>query len=516
MALSASDVYHLTVDELRLACSERDLDASGPVLELRRRLADHVKSARMVRDPVLETQAKQASVQNSDIDNTMESVSPPVGLDSHGSAEGCQTPVVVELLRQVSPLRSEEPEAILTLFTRLDEIFELGLVKDRVFITRILPLVTGSLMRFVGDCLRKGNDWAGCKSRLLEEYFPYFVRERLVRDFIILNFHKEGQSLRDYIERVFRIAAFLKYGATEQQLVDRVVMNFHPSILSQAAFIDRPKSRLDLDKIIGLMEEKSAVVRERQRVGRENVARGDRDASRAVSRQSAAEPRRSPVNCWSCGRMGHLRRNCPQKSASSGKRATARRSAGPRAQFLNSLRKVTAAPRDSLLWVTLQLKVGKVPALIDTGAQFSCLRSDVTEFLYLTGESCKFKSTSMTGLLADGRRCHINDAVQLHVKLLSFSWDHEFKVLREGPFPAILGMDFLTRTGMVVDAASRTFSFGFAPESRGSLSVRDGTRENEQWLQTLCDEASNMTAVPEAWPCDINSDSVVAEFPTLF
>jgi hypothetical protein len=28
----------------------------------------------------------------------------------------------------------------------------------------------------------------------------------------------------------------------------------------------------------------------------------------------------------------------------------------------------------------VELQVGKVPALVDTGAQFSCVRSDVTEF----------------------------------------------------------------------------------------------------------------------------------------
>jgi hypothetical protein len=29
----------------------------------------------------------------------------------------------------------------------------------------------------------------------------------------------------------------------------------------------------------------------------------------------------------------------------------------------------------------LQLKVGKVPALVDTGAQFSCVRGNVAEFV---------------------------------------------------------------------------------------------------------------------------------------
>jgi hypothetical protein len=150
MALSASEVYHLTVDKLRLVCSERGLDSSGPVLLLRR-LADYVKSSQM--DSVPDQEAAQASVQTSVMNNVVESVPPTLGLGSHGSSEGCQTPVVMELLRQFSPLLS----AILTLFVRLDEIFDLGMVNDRIFNTRILPLVSGNLLRFMVDCLRKGN-----------------------------------------------------------------------------------------------------------------------------------------------------------------------------------------------------------------------------------------------------------------------------------------------------------------------------------------------------------------------
>jgi len=57
-------------------------------------------------------------------------------------------------------------------------------------------------------------------------------------------------------------------------------------------------------------------------------------------------------------------------------------------------------------------------------------------------EPCVFTSCSVTCLLPDGQRCEVTDAVKLHIKLLSFSWDQEFKVLRGEPFSAILGLDF--------------------------------------------------------------------------
>ena len=63
---------------------------------------------------------------------------------------------------------------------------------------------------------------------------------------------------------------------------------------------------------------------------------------------------------------------------------------------------------------------------------------------------------------------------QLHVKLLGFSWDQEFKVLDGGPFPVILGLDFMRRTRMAVDVAAKTFQCGFAPHLTGQCGNPEG------------------------------------------
>ena len=55
-------------------------------------------------------------------------------------------------MRQVPPLTSEEPEAILRFIAGLEEVYMLGLCEDRVFMTCILPLVPGAIMRFFGEC----------------------------------------------------------------------------------------------------------------------------------------------------------------------------------------------------------------------------------------------------------------------------------------------------------------------------------------------------------------------------
>jgi hypothetical protein len=114
----------------------------------------------------------------------------PVGEVFQGST-GSHVTVLVKLLRQNSPVASEEPETSMELFVRSDETCELEPIKDKVFLTRILPFVSGSLLVFVGNCQREGLTWAESKAMLLAEYYPYFVRERLNREKIAFKFHKE-------------------------------------------------------------------------------------------------------------------------------------------------------------------------------------------------------------------------------------------------------------------------------------------------------------------------------------
>jgi hypothetical protein len=79
--------------------------------------------------------------------------------------------------------------------------------------------------------------------------------------------------------------------------------------------------------------------------------------------------------------------------------------------------------------VTLETKTGEIPALVDAGAQFSRMRLDVAEYLFLTGERCAFSACEMNCALADGTRCGITDAVNLRVKLLGCTWDEDLPCL---------------------------------------------------------------------------------------
>ena len=183
-------------------------------------------------------------------------------------------------------------------------------------------------------------------------------------------------------------------------------MNLHPSILAQAAFSERPRSRRQLTNATGLIEGKLSVLKERQenQPVTPNFSRSN-PRGREPSRNARTGPR--SVKCWSCGHFGHVRRDCRQKAPQPGKWAKARRAPGPRAGSLNALRKIAATLPSPLLWVGLEMKAGKVAALLETGAQFSCIRSEVLRYLNQRGEDFTLLPCSLTCLLADGKKLQV-------------------------------------------------------------------------------------------------------------
>ena len=156
----------------------------------------------------------------------------------------------------------------------------------------------------------------------------------------------------------------------------------------------------------------------------------------------------------------------------------------------------------------LGLKVGRVLTLVDTGAQFSCICSDVIEYLYLAGEPCKFGLCLVVCTLADGSHNKITNSVKFHLKLLKCSWEQEFKILDEGPFPVTLGLDFLTRTQVVIDVSLERFSFRFCHVCVGEFFGGSAIPAGDLLLHSLVEGSSQK-------PKEGSGATIRAEFPSV-
>jgi hypothetical protein len=87
------------------------------------------------------------------------------------------------------------------------------------------------------------------------------------------------------------------------------------------------------------------------------------------------------------------------------------------------------SPSNPPLWVKLDFKITQVPSLVDTGAQFSCIRKDVVQSLIDRGLDVKRSECRLACHLANGLSCEIREVVQLHFLLGTFSCTHQFRVL---------------------------------------------------------------------------------------
>ena len=123
--------------------------------------------------------------------------------------------------------------------------------------------------------------------------------------------------MRVYVDKVFAAAGFLQYGATEEQLVGRIVMNLHPSVLAHTAFLDRPHTWKELISAVGLIEEKFSIMREHQKTLPElGPLSGNNPRPRDTVRNLPRE--NWPRKCWNCGQMGHMSRDCCRPVSQSG------------------------------------------------------------------------------------------------------------------------------------------------------------------------------------------------------
>ena len=77
---------------------------------------------------------------------------------------------------------------------------------------------------------------------MLKEYFPLFVREKMIWELVVFHFRERGCPLKEFIKEVVDAVDFLQNRASEGEIVDWILMNLHPDILAQAAFLRRPGS----------------------------------------------------------------------------------------------------------------------------------------------------------------------------------------------------------------------------------------------------------------------------------
>jgi len=164
-----------------------------------------------------------------------------------------------------------------------------------------------------GKCISHGDSWEQYKALGLKEYFPLFVRKKVIRELLVFYFQERVSTLRKFINEEVDAAEFLQFRASEEELLDSILTDLHPQILAQAAFLPRPRAYIELKDMVGLEEERLPVLTERQSLdtgssSSQMVEKGklsDKKAGGAagVGKQSS----KNEPTCWRCGKEDMFR-----------------------------------------------------------------------------------------------------------------------------------------------------------------------------------------------------------------
>jgi len=144
-----------------------------------------------------------------------------------------------------------------------------------------------------------------------------------------------------------------------------------------------PRSRKELYSAVGLIE-KFSLTKERQGIQpQDSTSSGERIPDfekRPVISGDVLSSQNVGIVVVLCIQRANATRRQPRRKTGSRTKV-----ANLRTRDLSGFRKIAATPPGTLLWVTLQLTVAKVPAMVDTWCPIFLCSLNV-QYLYLTEE----------------------------------------------------------------------------------------------------------------------------------
>lgn len=133
-------------------------------------------------------------------------------------------------------------------------------------------------------------------------------------------------------------------------------------------------------------------------------------------------------------------------------------------------RNAPTVPKLELCHVPVQFGDLEFNALIDTGASFCLLSTEMFQILKRdTNAVAKILQPTVHGISASGDPINFQSKAICHFKIGHLSWNFEFHVSDQLPVPVIIGSDFLTKSKTIINMANHTLAFPYGTPKVFSL-----------------------------------------------
>lgn len=184
----------------------------------------------------------------------------------------------------------------------------------------------------------------------------------------------------------------------------------------------------------------------------------------------------------------------------------------PSDPHLHQIFKVSIPSCAPLPYASINLGDLRVSALLDSGSA-RCL---ISERIYqrLKGSFCLKKEveTNMVCYTASDEPMSVLCIAQLHFKIENFSWNFDFLVVPSLHLDAILGIDFMRYSGLVLSIHSSSFAFTFC--GRDGNQPRKQIKFSTPTAAKIEDQVLPMTVEEDSSPCEVDLTHLSSEMQT--
>lgn len=231
--------------------------------------------------------------------------------------------VVMELIKNVVPTNGGNEFELLQFLKDLRPIFEVCPNNSGEIVKLLMPKVSGQLFKLWVQAVSGAADWESLHVAILECFIPP-LRRREVEAIELERPQRPGEDFSDYVENVISTAFALRTRLAEADIIESILNKCSPDTKRHFTFGIAPKNLSELRSLATRVT--SSVNAEFRYFGGQNSLgqsfpsfqrqnqnqnfQGSRTFTN--TRQEVNRLERRPVNCFKCGRVGHLQKNCRQ------------------------------------------------------------------------------------------------------------------------------------------------------------------------------------------------------------
>jgi len=369
------------------------------------------------------------------------------------------------LIKELPVVDGTEVNRLYEFLLRVLKVRQVGQMSDSAIYELMYPYCRDELLFLETQAINTKKNFENFYDRLLRHFIP--AREmsylRMAR---YKRVQAEGEHFFSYVQAIRDAALVLRINENEAQAVQRIIEGLTSTQRARFVFQLPPSSFRHLEQLATVDRSIAYADRSRAEPASEvqiaTIESLSEPCEPVGSGKRSQDPRpRKVVVCFYCRKPGHTQSRCFLRSARKSKVAQTVKSSqsglSPRARGIKGV-VPASAPKVEAQIGNLRLNV-----LLDSGSMRSLISMEHFQNMRRGDPKLQLLKTKLTCVTASGQSLEIVGEVKVPLKIHGFSWNWKFLVSRRLQSQPILGVDFISKTKMILELGSQKCYFAFAP-----------------------------------------------------